>query len=427
MESEFASVSLNVFRDLAVAGALGMLMGMEREWSEVRAGEPTGFAGARTFTLAALLGALSVKLALGTGVIIAALGLLGGITIVAYWADVSQTPRKGATTEVALLMAFCIGAIAARGQLYVASGVAIAITALLSAKAYTQAVARTLTETEVRAGLRFLVISIIILPLAPNTGFGPYAAINPRDIWLMVTLITGLSFAGYWLTKWLGPSRGVLLTGLLGGLASSSAATLSLSRMARTDAIDPRNAGAGIVAAAMMMVVRASILVAVISMELFSRLWPGLVTLVASGLLISLGLAFSASITAKASEEIRLRNPLEISSALSFSLVLAAVTLLTAWASDQFGDAALYSIAAIAGLVDVDAVTIAASRQAAMGTTIASVASLAVIIAISVNTLAKGLIALIVAGLSTARIVLPALLAALLAGGAVLLLSEMPT
>ncbi len=345
--------------------------------------------------------------------VIAAFGLLGGITIVAYWADVRGSPGKGATTEVAFLLAFCIGVTVGQGGLLVASATAVALTLILSVKSYTRKIAQTLTETEIRAGMRFLVLSIIILPLAPDHGFGPYDAINLREIWLMVVLITGLSFSGYWMSKWFGPSRGIPLAGLLGGLASSSAATLSISRMVRSGVVDTRNAASGIVAAAMMMVVRAGIVVSAISGELIAQLWPGLSGLVITGLVISYLFGRFREGSQLPTEGLAVRNPLEMGSAIIFSLFLAAITLLAAWASDQIGEAALFPIAAIAGLIDVDAVTIAASRQAVLGTVEINTASLVIMLAIGINTLVKGLIALVAAGFKTARLVLPMLLGAL--------------
>lgn len=218
--SAIEAFSVIDFRNLMIAAAIGFLIGFEREWTDARDGGELSFAGARTFTLVAFIGALAGLIAPGSVLLSVVFTSIALLTAISYWSEARTEPSKGGTTEIALLVTFLLGVTAIRGNILLAGAAGVFVAFLLSMKRYTERLASTLTELELRATLRFLIISVIVLPIAPNEGFGPYAAINPREIWMMVVFISGLSFVGYWLMKFFGRQRAVLLTGLLGGLAS---------------------------------------------------------------------------------------------------------------------------------------------------------------------------------------------------------------
>jgi uncharacterized membrane protein (DUF4010 family) len=223
----------------AVAIAAGFLIGFEREWTQALEQRRHAFAGARTFTLVSFAGALCALLSEGVLLVAAGFIAIGGLTGYAYSIEARESESRGGTTEIALLAAYLLGVAAGRGETLLASAGAVAVALTLSLKDEITRLARVLNESEIHATIRFLAISVLILPIAPDRGFGPYDALNPRELWLMVVLISGLSFLGYWLAKALGGGRGALATGLVGGLASSTATTLSLSRRARSGASAP--------------------------------------------------------------------------------------------------------------------------------------------------------------------------------------------
>ncbi|MEZ5894170.1 MAG: MgtC/SapB family protein [Parvularculaceae bacterium] len=195
-------------RNLAVALAAGFLIGFEREHTHVAEARARSFAGARTFSLAALAGGLCGQLDAGFLLAAVAAAVIGGLTIAAHWAVARTEPRSGGTTEIALLATYLLGVAAGRGEVLIAAAGAVAVTAMLSIKEIVQRWATALSEEELYAALRLLAISVIVLPALPDEAFGPYDALNPRSIWLLVVFISGLSFLGYWLMKLAGAGRG---------------------------------------------------------------------------------------------------------------------------------------------------------------------------------------------------------------------------
>jgi uncharacterized membrane protein (DUF4010 family) len=223
-----------------------------------------------------------------------------------------------------------------------------------------------LSEVELRAVLRLLVISLVILPVLPDKGYGLYAALNPRTIWLFVVLISLLSFIGYLAIRILGPSKGYLATGLFGGLVSSTATTAALARLGRQDTKAVFPLAAGIALANAVMAVRMIVIVAAISPSLaVAAAWPlGWAALVALAFSLLLWRAQKSGTKGKA---IELGNPLDLGPAIRFALLLGAIQLLAAFLEDRYGQSGLQVLAAIAGLVDVDAITLTVARGTANG------------------------------------------------------------
>ncbi len=373
---------------LAVALAIGFLIGFEREHTHRAEAREHSFAGARTFSLTALAGAISGLADPGLILPVAALMAIAVLTAVSYWATARDKPGAGGTTEIALFVTFILGLAAVRGHVLAAAVGGVSTAIILSIKESVQRWASALSEDELYAALRFLAISVIILPVLPNEAFGPYDALNLRDIWLMVVFISGLSFLGYWLIKLAGAGRGVLLTGFVGGLASSTATTLSLSRFTKSG-VEPRELAAGIVAANVMMLLRISLLVAALAREVLIALAPGLVGAGLVGAGAMLWLRRGDNHAEEQESMLKLGNPMEIKPALVFAALLAIISVAASFGAERFGQSGLMVVALISGLADVDAITLIAGRQAASGSIAMNAAALAVMFAAASNIVLK--------------------------------------
>ncbi|WP_428406932.1 MgtC/SapB family protein [Hyphococcus sp.] len=404
---------------LAVALAIGFLIGFEREHSHAEEARQHTFAGARTFSLTALAGGLSGLV--DEGLILPSLMLfsLAGLTAVAYWATAREKPGAGGTTEIALLLTFLLGLAAVRGHVMEAAIGGVSTAIILSIKQSVQRWATALTEEELYAALRLLAISVIILPVLPDEAFGPYDALNLRDIWLMVVFISGLSFLGYWLIKLAGSGRGVLLTGFVGGLASSTATTLSLSRFAKSG-VSAGELAAGIVAANVMMLIRIGVLVAALARDVLVALAPGLVAAALAGGAGVLWLRRGREPMAEEAE-LDLGNPMEIKPALIFAALLAVISVAASFGAEQFGQSGLMLVALISGLADVDAITLIAGRKASGGEIGMGAAAYAIMIAAASNIVLKAGMASVIGG-KPLGLRVGAIFAAMIAAGAAALL-----
>ena len=385
--------ALMILRNLAVALVVGFLIGFEREWTRVAEARQHSFAGARTFALIGLLGGLAGTLDDGLALPVAGLLIIAVLTTASYVVGAQSEGRKGGTTEVAIFATYLLGLAAAREFLLVSvvGGVVVAI--VLSIKESVQRWATTFTEAEIHAALRFLAISIIILPVLPNVGYGPYESLNPREIWLMVVFISGLSFMGYWLTKALGADHGALLTGVVGGMASSTATTLSLAPFAKEGAARVGSVAAGIIAANVVMLVRVGFLLAAVARPVLAAVWPVLAVGAVIGAGASVLLWLRAKGSPKGAPTLELGNPMEIKPALIFAALLAVIAMASSYGADEFGEAGLYVVGLISGLADVDAMTLTAGRQSETGAVSALAAGGAIMTAVAVNIAVKGAMA----------------------------------
>ena len=223
---------LEVLLRFGVALALGLLMGLERGWERRERPEGSRVAGFRTFGLISLLGGVTAYLGAESRVLLlTAVGLaLAAVLVAGYWRESEREADVSATTTVAALVAYGLGALAGLGQLTAASATAVVVTLVLGFKLELHQLLRRIDRAELLATLRLLLISIVLLPVLPDRELGPWAAINPYRIWWMVVLVAGISYVGYFANRILGEERGVMLTGFFGGLASSTAVTLAFAR-----------------------------------------------------------------------------------------------------------------------------------------------------------------------------------------------------
>lgn len=396
---------------LLVALLVGLLIGLDRERAEVRKDRPL-FAGVRTFPLIALAGALPVLLReeLGAGLLLVSFLAVAGVVVTAYVRGDASHP--GATTEIAALVTFLLGALAGAGQLGLAAAAGVTVAVLLAAKPPLERLSRALSAEEMYAVLELAVISVIVLPILPDRGYGPWQTLNPRSIWTIVVLVSALSFAGFVAVRLLGERRGALVTGALGGLVSSTAVTIAMAERSRDRGAEGTAAAAAVVASTIMCL-RVGVLAGVVSAGLLPRLLPVVATMAVVGLgaaaLLTRG---SRGRSAPAST---VRNPFSLASALAFAAVYAAVLVLVRAAGEYLGDRGLYATAVLSGAVDVDAPTIAFARLDVVDT---RVPVAAITIAAVTNTLVK--LGLGVAfGADRFRLQLAAALGLMALGGAV--------
>lgn len=403
------------FLRLAVALAIGLLVGTERGWDQREAREGARVAGLRTFGLVGLLGGATGLFAAATGAGAASIGLvflgLAAFLSTSYAIAVRRTQDVGITSEVAALCTFLLAALAGAGTMAPAAAAAIVMTMLLRYKARLHGWLGALRREELTAGLQLLLISVVLLPLLPDRGYGPWQTLNPYVLWWMVVLIASLSFVGYVATRVAGERRGLALTGLFGGLASSTAVTLGFSRLAsRREAMVPVLA-ASILLACGTMFPRMVVVASLVHASLFERLWlPALVMSAVAYAPVPFYLR-GAHGTGDGELGERLRNPLELTSALAFGVLLAVVMLLAQALVAWWGHTGVWMLAALSGLADVDAITLSLARMSRSELS-PSVAAAGVVLAAAANSLFKGGLALAIGGRALgARVLLPLCLA----------------
>lgn len=400
-----------------VALGLGLLLGLERE-RQKQAGTES-FAGARTFALIALLGATAfdLQLRLGIGWLLPlAFAAVASLAIVSYYVT-ARAGDVGATTEVTAMLTFLIGGLSGAGHQGLATALAVGVLLMLSLKDSTRRLAARIEPGDVDAVLKFAIISAIVLPLAPDRNYGPppLDVVNPYKIWLMVVLISALNFASYLLVKVLGQEHGIGLTGLLGGLVSSTAVTLGFSQRSRQE---PALAGMftlGILLAWTVMFFRVLVVVAVIDRAVASELFlgVGLLGLLSLGICAWLFREGRSAGTATVSSG---SNPFELSEAIKFGLLFGVVTLVAKAAQVYLGAAGLYLAGALAGLTDVDAIALSMANLSKSDPALTAAAARTVLIAVLSNTLVKTGMAVGAGSAELRRRFLPSA-AALLAAG----------
>lgn len=388
---------------LAIALAIGLIIGMERGWESRESPTGSRIAGIRSFGFVGLLGGLSALLAAQVGASVLGITFLGFALIVAvsYGVTARKTQDFGITTELALLITFLLGAFAGKGFTSEAVATAVVMAVLLGFKQELHQSLQHLDRRELIATLQLLLIAAVVLPLLPDRNLGPWSALNPRAIGLLVALIAGISYVGYFAMRLLGARVGLLATAILGALVSSTAVTVSFGRMARRGQGNLALLGAGISLAAGTMALRILIEVSVVNPALLPALvppvaWLAIVPLVAAGVI-----ALRTKATASSSE-VELRNPIELGAALGYGAVFALLFILIRAVETWFGDAGIYALSAISGITDVDAVSLSLA-QATQGDLPLRVGTTGILIAAMVNTIVKAVLATMIGGWKLAR------------------------
>jgi uncharacterized membrane protein (DUF4010 family) len=345
---------------LSLALGLGLLIGLQRE----RAGSRLG--GIRTFPLIALLGAICGLLAGEWGAWVVGAGFIGVISIIVL-ANLEKlkddADTAGQTTEAAALLTYALGAYLATENYAVAIVVGGVTAVLLQFKEPLHQFAGGMSESDIRAVMRFVIISLVILPVLPDQAYGPYQVLNPREIWWMVVLIVGIGLAGYVSYKLFADRAQIGLAGFLGGVISSTATTVAYARRAKDHPDAAPVAAVIIVIASTVAVARVVVEIAVAAPSIFAALAPPLFALLALMIGISVaGLMFAKTRGDKMPPQ---GNPAELKSAVIFGALYALIIFVTAAVKDYFGDRALYAVAVVSGFVDVDAITLSTAQLAA--------------------------------------------------------------
>jgi uncharacterized membrane protein (DUF4010 family) len=377
---------------VAVATLGGLAIGIERQRSGHAEGPHGRFAGIRTFTLIGLASGLAGWLwtAGAEAPAVVLFGGLVGLTLVAYFQAASAD--IDGTTEVAALVAIAAGGIAGGGATRLASGL-FALTALLLVEKHRlHGWVQRLDTEDIRAGARFAVMAAVILPILPEGPFGPAGTIRPRLLWALVLFFSALSFVGVVAQRLLGSGRGYVLTGLVGGLLSSTSVTLTYARLSREHPESAQALASGTMAANAVLLPRVLVASTLLAPSLARALWP----LFVAPFLVAVVLALRGLHHTTTTEGTKLpKNPLQVLAALEMAAMFQVVLFGVAFASSWFGEAGLYGSAAVLGLADMDALTVSMSDRVSKGTA-ADVAATAVAIGVVSNTLVKMTIAIVV-------------------------------
>jgi len=375
---------------LFVAVLSGLAVGIEREWSGHSVGPRARFAGMRTFTLLGLVSGLSgwlwTKGLQGPAVVF--LAGLGALVVLAYMAA-SRRDVEG-TTEVAAFVVMAAGVLAGAGYIAIASAITAVTVFLLVEKKQLHGLVSKLDRAEMRAGARFAVMAVVILPLLPEGPFGPLGGIKPRQLWALVLLMSGLSFVGYAARRAFGQNRGYAVAGILGGLVSSTAATLTLARLSEGRPAAGRALASGALGANVVLFPRVLITSAVLAPALAMALWPAFLAPAAIGVVLFLRGWRDTQATGRLDHH---DNPLQFKSALQLAVVFQVVLFAVTLARQHFGQQGLVGSALFLGAFEVDALTISMAQLTKSGTP-AQVAAEAVAVGILANTVVKLTIAL---------------------------------
>ena len=356
---------LSIAISLAIGALGGLAVGIEREWSSREAGESPRFAGVRTFLLIGLLGAISILLiryqfVIAGSIILAASALM---ILIAYALGANQK-EMDSTTEFAAILILASGALAGAGKLAIASAINAFVALVLVEKSRIHSLVYRIRSEELSAGFRFAVLALVILPLLPEGPYGPDPGIRPRELWALVLLFSGTSFAAYIARRAAGPEKGYLISGLLGGLISSTLVTLNYSRESR----EQEHAGAalalGAIAASLTLFFRVAILLTILNRNFGWSILPFLILPVTVGFAVLFFISRrSVKHKAKAEEP---KNPLRFFTAIKMVFAFQIALFLMKWVIKQFGTSGFLVTSGLLGLTDVDSLIFSLSKQTAL-------------------------------------------------------------
>ena len=391
----------------ATALGIGLLIGMERERRVDSA------AGLRTYALVCMLGCLFALLTEKTGgpwALIAGLVVVALAMVASNFSSRQEEQYRGFTSEAAIIVTYGLGAAVWFGYSTLAVMIAITTTILLYFKAELRRISERMTAKDINSMLQFAVLSLVILPILPNADFGPYNAINPRQVWWMVVLISGLALAGYLALRIIGTRHGAAVLGIFGGLASSTATTMMFSRHARNHADLVRMSAIVILIANVMVMIRLGLVAGVVAPHLAKPI--AIVFL--CGIVPGVAMALYGWKVLSGAENLpmpEVKNPTELKTAVSFGLLYALVLLASAWLQDAAGNSGLYIVALVSGLTDADASVLSTLRMFNLDKVASGEAVIAVTLALMANLVFKIGLVLSIGGGKLARHALPGLLA----------------
>ncbi|MFM5947810.1 MAG: MgtC/SapB family protein [Novosphingobium sp.] len=408
---------------IGLALTLGLLIGVQRGWASRQGAPGSRFAGIRTHALFGLAGGIAGALQhRAAGFAIVLLAASAALVVMGYWRSTRGRASISGTASLTGLITLACGFLAGSGEFALASAMAGSTVLVLSQRSRWHHWLKHIDEREMMAIARFALIALVILPLLPNDPIGPYGAWKPRQLWLVVVLVSGFSFAGYGAVKLLGPARGVLATAAAGSMVSSTAVTASLAGKLRDGAGDMMLLNAGVALASATMFLRVTLLTAALA----TFALPGFATLAVPGMVVSLAACWLIlqrhTVGGSAYEDgMKLRNPFDLGPALLLMLLTMALTVAARWVLQRYGDSGLATVLAISGSVDVDSAIITMGNLPA-GTLTPRVAALVLALPVTLNTLFKTATLVSIAGWRKAWPGASAMLTSLVAvGGGVLM------
>jgi uncharacterized membrane protein (DUF4010 family) len=394
--SQFSDLNLDQLIGLATSIGIGFLIGMERQFSKEAVEHQEQFAGIRTFTMVSMFGFITALLStfVGDWVFGLTLACVFAFVVVSY-VQLSKIPgNRGGTTEFALLITFTLGALVFFNMILFALIIMVVMLLLLAFKPTLHLFVEKLKRQELLAIILFVVMSALVIPFLPNDNFGPYKLWNLKEIWQMVVLVSGTSLVGYMIAKFMG-QKGTVLAGIIGGIVSSTSVALAFSRKSKETKSKASSFfyAVGIISACTIMFPRILFEVYVVNADLAKQLWVPVLVITSAGF-VSAALIYKFKNGNHTANGIALKNPLDFLSALKFAVLFAAVQWLVKYASIHFGDNGIYLAGAIAGITDVDAITLSMAKIAKAGGS-TNMAIQTIIIAALSNTLVKLIIVIL--------------------------------
>ena len=389
MDSGSFSADIGLFKTFAEALAIGLLIGAERYKDRETDEQET--AGPRTFTVFALLGAVCGAMG-QPAFTLATLVAMTALILLEYYRHAEKT--LGLTTEVSALLTFWLGYLVHSHESLAISAGIVAVIILASKRALHAFVAEQVSLVEFYDTLKFLAVVFVVFPLLPNRNMGPYDFFNPTQIWMLIILVSAISYLGYVLVRVLGSKRGLTLSALIGGIVSTTAVTMSLADRAKETPGLSRTCGVAGVMANAVQFPRLLLLVWVVDGRLGTFLTLPLLAIGAVGMLGAWVLSRAQGGPVEtASTELTLRNPFSLMPALKFGLFFVAVSLMAKAATVNLGEQGIYLASAIAGLGDASAISLTAAKLVHSGSLSAPAASIAILIAVTMNALMKWVLA----------------------------------
>jgi uncharacterized membrane protein (DUF4010 family) len=387
------NLQLSFLHTLVVSASVGALIGLIRQWSDIHDKDPfKSDAGIRTFSLWSLMGFLSAYVhdAHAAFFFPVAFAIFGIFIIAAHVVDTGKDHLGlGMTSSAAAILTWLVGGLVYWQMLEAAFAVTVTIGILIASKTFIHRWTRNLTNEDILSMLQFLAVTGLILPLVPNRGFGPLDAFNPYNIWLMVVLISGLGFVGYIAVRLLGTRAGITVTGLAGGLASSTATTLALTRNSRDTPEVAGTLAIGIVIANTVMLGRVAMIILALNQDLFMRL---LAPVIIMALPTSLYLVYHFFYQRHKGHEVdlpKLHNPLSLKLAIKFALLYGIIVFLIKAVSEIGHGTGFYPIAFLSGLTDMDAIALSLTNASTSTSVTINMAATGIIVGALANTLFK--------------------------------------
>ncbi|HLV69145.1 MAG TPA: MgtC/SapB family protein [Xanthomarina sp.] len=359
--THFELSQLDFIKRVLIALGIGLVLGLEREFSNTHKDEI--FAGLRTLSIVSLLGFSSALLNYIINPWFFSIGFISVIVIVAisYWVSANKGDI-GSTTEFSTVFTYLLGGLTFLGHIELSLALTVIIVVLLSLKIKFKSIIGQITQTELYAFIRFVIIALLILPFLPKTNFGPYNVINPSEIGWIIVLTSGIGFIGYILMKFLDSKRGLLLTGIFGGMVSSTVVSWIFSKRSKEQPQLSSSFAIAIFAAATIMIGRVLIWVFIFKPTMINGLLIPILIMILTAIGVTFYFYKKHNVNQLETEEIPLGEPLNIRDAVFFGFIYTAILILVSYASNNYGDKGIYISSAISALTDIDAITISMSK-----------------------------------------------------------------